>query len=109
MAINFEAANMAGYNNPKIEVFKAAANPDTDAITNAPSKTKILRCLTRGTIPAILLTYTYDGGSEAHLLYVDYWIQDAGEDTISFRSASSLVITYNPDGEQPVLTRAAGS
>ena len=24
MAINFEAANMAGYNNPKIEVFKAA-------------------------------------------------------------------------------------
>ena len=108
MAINFEAANMAGYNNPKIEVFKATPEVGTDTLISAPSKSKILRCLTRGSIPAILLTYTYDGGSEAHLLYVDYWIQDAGGDTISFRSASSLVITYNPDGEQPVFTRAAG-
>ena len=108
MAINFEAANMAGYNNPKIEVFKAAANVETDALISAPSKSEIIRCLTRGSIPAILLTYTYDGGSEAHLLYVDYWIQEAGSDTISFRSASSLVITYNPDSEQPALTRAAG-
>ena len=107
MAINFEAANMAGYNNPKIEVFKAAADVATDKLNSAPSKSKILRCLTRGSIPAILLTYTYDGGSEVHLLYVDYWIQEAGDDTISFRS-SALVITYNPDGEQPVLTRAAG-
>ena len=106
MAINFEAANMAGYNNPKIEVFKAAANTETDALISAPSKSQLLRCLTRGSIPAILLTYTYDGGSEAHLLYVDYWIQEAEGDTISFRSASSLVITYNPDSEQPVLTRA---
>ena len=106
MAINFEAANMAGYNNPKIEVFKAAADANTDTLISAPSKSKILRCLARGSIPAILLTYTYDGGSEAHLLYVDYWIQEAEGDTISFRSASSLVITYTPAGEQPTLTRA---
>ena len=104
MAINFEAANMAGYNNPKIEVFKAAANVETNTLISAPSKSEILRCLTRGSIPAILLTYTYDGGSEAHLLYVDYWIQEAEGDTISFRSASSFVITYSPDGEQPALS-----
>ena len=42
MAINFEAANMAGYNNPKIEVFKAAADPETNTITSAPSKPKLL-------------------------------------------------------------------
>ena len=108
MAINFEAANMAGYNNPKIEVFKAAANAETDTLISAPSKTVIIRCITRGSIPAILLKYTYDGGSEAHLLYVDYWISEAEGDTISFRSASSLVITYTPDGEQPALTRAVG-
>ena len=108
MAINFEAANMAGYNNPKIEVFKAAANSDTNTLISAPSKSKILRCLTRGSIPAILLTFAYDGGSEAHLLSFDYWIQEAGGDTISFHSASSMVITYNPDGEQPVLTRTVG-
>ena len=107
MAINFEAANMAGYNNPKIEVFKAATNGETDALISAPSKSEILRCLTRGSIPAILLTYTYVDGSEVHPLYVDYWIQEAGSDTISFRN-SLFVITYNPDGEQPVLTRAAG-
>ena len=106
MAINFEAANMAGYNNPRIEVFKAAANAETDTLISAPSKSKILRCLTRGSIPAILLTYTYDGGSEVHLLYFDYGIQEAEGDTISFRSASSLVITYTPGGEQPTLSRA---
>ena len=31
MAINFEAANMAGYNNPKIEVFKATIDPGSDS------------------------------------------------------------------------------
>lgn len=108
MAINFEAANMAGYNNPKIEVFKAAADLNTDTLISAPRKTEIIKCLTRGTIPAILLTYTYDGGSEASLLYVDYWIQEAEGDTLGFRSASSLVITYIPTSEQPTLTRAAG-
>ena len=108
MAINFEAANMAGYNNPKLEVFKAAAVTEPNTLISAPSKTKIIRSLTRGSIPAILLTYTYDGGSEAHLLYVDYWIHEAEGDTISFRSASSLVITYNPDSEQPVLTLTVG-
>lgn len=108
MAINFEAANMAGYNNPKIEVFKAAANLETNTFISAPSKSKIFRCLTRGSIPAILLTYTYDGGSEAHMLYVDHCIQEAEGDTLSFRSALSLVITYTPDSEQPTLTRAVG-
>lgn len=108
MAINFEAANMAGYNNPKIEVFKAATAPNTDTLISAPRKTEIIKCLTRGSIPAILLTYPYDGGAEAHLLYVDYWIQEAGSDTVSFRSASSFIITYNPDGEQPTLTHTAG-
>ena len=108
MAINFEAANMAGYNNPKIEVFKAVVNLVNNTIISAPSRSNILRCLTRGSIPAILLTYTYDGGSEAYLIYFDYWIQEAEGDTIGFRSASSLVITYTPDGEQPSLTRAVG-
>ena len=106
MAINFEAANMAGYNNPKIEVFKAAANLETNTVISAPSRSNILRCLTRGSIPAILVVYTYDGGSEAYLLYFDYWVQEAEGDTIGFRSGSSLVITYTPDGEQPALSRA---
>ena len=106
MGINFEAANMAGYNNPEIEVFKAAANLETNTLINVPSKSEILRCMARGSLPAIMLAYTYDGGSEVYLLYVDYWIQEAEGDTIGFRGASPLVITYVPDGEQPTLTRA---
>ena len=55
MAINFEAANMAGYNNPRIEVFKAHANENFE-IDNAPIKSEILHCLNRGCIPMILLS-----------------------------------------------------
>ena len=40
MAINFEAANMAGYNNPKIEVFKATIDIENIKIIEAPSKPK---------------------------------------------------------------------
>ena len=54
MAINFEAANMAGYNNPKIEVFRARSS-DMTTLDEAPSITDILNCINRGTIPYILL------------------------------------------------------
>lgn len=54
MAINFEAANMAGYNNPKIEVFKAYSSDNT-TLDEAPSKTDLLNCINRGLIPFIML------------------------------------------------------
>ena len=50
MAINFEAANMAGYNNPPIEVFVITLDPDTN-IATSPSKSEILNCIRRGSIP----------------------------------------------------------
>ena len=54
MAFNFEAANMAGYNNPRIEVFKAHSG-DASTLDEAPSKTDLLNCIGRGTIPFIML------------------------------------------------------
>ena len=54
MAINFEAANMAGYNNPKIEVFKATLNQQ-DELVQYPRKTDILNCINRGSLPFILV------------------------------------------------------
>ena len=54
MSINFEAANMAGYNNPKIEVFRAVTEDGT-SLTQYPDKSIILNCLNRGSIPAIVL------------------------------------------------------
>ena len=54
MSINFEAANMAGYNNPKIEVFKAHSS-DRTTLDEAPTKTDLLNCIRRGAIPFIML------------------------------------------------------
>ena len=55
MAINFEAANMAGYNNPKIEVFSAIAG-ENNTLTGAPSKSALLDCINRGSLPFFVLT-----------------------------------------------------
>ena len=56
MAINFEAANMAGYNNPKIEVFTAVMGDDESTIVQYPNKTAILASINRGSIPFLMLT-----------------------------------------------------
>ena len=57
MTINFAAANMAGYNNPQIEVFRAVLN-NSDELVQYPSKTDILNCINRGALPFILLFMT---------------------------------------------------
>ena len=54
MAINFEAANMAGYNNPKIEVFEARLGET--GVEQFPKKSVILDCIKRGSVPFILVT-----------------------------------------------------
>ena len=97
MAINFEAANMAGYNNPKIEVFKATVNPATEEITDAPSKTNVIRCLNRGAIPLILLA-----DPDGIAIYA-LWIHIAKSDgTIEF-SNGSMSLIYSPDSEKPTV------
>ena len=100
MAINFEAANMAGYNNPQIEVFKAIIDFGTNAISDAPRRTEIIRCLNRGSIPAIMCTSP--DGSVGHLLWVYTWSSDSEGDIVMFGSIA-LTIAYTPDSEQPVV------
>ena len=101
MAINFEAANMAGYNNPKIEVFKAIINYDTNEIVEAPGKTEIIRCLHRGSIPAIMCASP--DGSAVNLLWVYTWVSDASGNTIMFGNLS-LIISYFPDSDSPIVS-----
>ena len=101
MAINFEAANMAGYNNPKIEVFEAIVNFETNAITEAPSKTEVIRCLHRGSIPAIMCT-TPDG-SGGNLLWVYTWTTSNEGDTIMFGSPA-LIIGYDLSSDSPIVS-----
>ena len=100
MAINFEAANMAGYNNPKIEVFNAIINFETNAITGAPHKTELIRCLHRGSIPAIMCASP--DGSEGYLLWLSTFVTTNEGDTLMFGN-TALTIIYNPDSEQPVV------
>ena len=101
MAINFEAANMAGYNNPKIEVFKATIDLENIKITDAPSKTEILRCLRRGSIPAIMQT-TPDG-SESNMLWLCTWATTEEGDSIYF-SNRAYIIAYIPGSDIPVVS-----
>ena len=102
MAINFEAANMAGYNNPKIEVFKAFADSGTLAVTSAPSKTELLRCMHRGSIPVIMTTYP--DGSAGYILWLVMWAMN-GSDCSIFFSNASYVLFYPVDSEHPALQR----
>ena len=55
MAINFEAANMVGYNNPRIEVFEVSLGEG--GVEKFPRKSVISDCINRGGIPFILITF----------------------------------------------------
>ena len=57
MAINFEAANMAGYNNPKIEVFPLTFN-DNIELVGAPKNSVLSDCVNRGSVPFLQLAST---------------------------------------------------
>ena len=104
MAINFEAANMAGYNNPKIEVFKAALATDGATLAQYPDKAAIIAAINRGSFPFILLKMTTGSG---FVLPLHSWTPTAVGDHIIFCLAGSMpgeyVIQYGPDGEPPVF------
>ena len=100
MAINFEAANMAGYNNPKIEVFNAIIDFGTNAISDAPNKQEIIRCLRRGSIPAIMCDSP--NGSEGCFLWPTIWTSNEGGDTIMFGN-TTLIIAYDASSDSPVV------
>ena len=111
MAINFEAANMAGYNNPKIEVFEAHSG-DTKTLDETPSKTDLLNCIRSGAIPFIMLNVI---GVWQILLPCSAVLDDPslGGTAISFTFKGTLIeggaltearIVYLSDDKPPVFT-----
>ena len=104
MAINFEAANMAGYNNPKIEVFKAALAADGATLAQYPDKAAIIAAINRGSLPFIRLKMATGAG---FVLPLHSWTPTPVGDHIIFCLASSTVgeyvIQYGPDSEPPVF------
>ena len=105
MAINFEAANMAGYNNPKIEVFKAVLN-SVDKLVQYPSKTDILNCINRGALPFILLFMT--NGDAFIPLPLTTIQENGGSATILFCSTSKIngeyAVLYEETSDTPVYS-----
>ena len=99
MAINFEAANMVGYNNPKIEVFKAALAEDGGALAQYPDKVTIMAAINRGSIPFILLNNSA-AGQQCLLTLHDITLVDDSV-AMDFTAASALagehVISYPPE------------
>ena len=99
MAINFEAANMAGYNNPKIEVFKAALAEDAKTLAQYPDKVTIMAAINRGSIPFILLNDSVVGG--LYLLRLHDIVRVEDSTAMNFTAASALAgdhaISYPPE------------
>ena len=102
MAINFEAANMAGYNNPKIEVFKAALAADGQTLAQYPNKATIMAAISRGSIPFILLNNSVTGQQCLLILHDMVAVEDSS--AIDFTAASAtagdhtIVYPPEPDG-----------
>ena len=107
MAINFEAANMAGYNNPKIEVFEASLGETGAALTQYPNKDTILNCISRGSIPVILMRFETAG----YILPLSNWDTSVIGTTLIFSTIASdpestkIQITYpENDKDAPAVT-----
>ena len=99
MAINFEAANMAGYNNQKIEVFTVVVN-DVNTVTSAAPKTEIYNSITRGSIPFVLLRTP-----EGHILCVLSAITGEPEKNLYLAFTSADVgLTYLENAELPIIS-----
>ena len=58
MDINFEAANMAGYNNPRVQVFPVTTTIVSNGIrvTDAPSYSAITSIVKSGCMPVLFVT-----------------------------------------------------
>ena len=102
MAINFEAANMAGYNNPKIEVFKAVLAEDGMTLAQYPASSAIMAAVNRGAIPFILLNNSVMGQQCLLTLHDFITVEDSVAVTFTAASATAgdHTITYptEPDG-----------
>lgn len=104
MAINFAAANMAGYNNPQIEVFEVVYGET--GVEQFPRKSVILDCINRGAVPFILITFgsSYE---PVYLLPLSYIESDMNQ--IYFCGVSNadptllevISICYNSDESRP--------
>ena len=100
MAINFAAEHMQGYNNPQIEVFTAVLAETGASLAQYPNKSIILNCLSRGSIPIIILSF----GTSGYLLPLSDWdTSETGTNivfsTLAGASVSTKILITYPDND----------
>ena len=96
MAINFAAANMAGYNNPQIEIVTLKLGPDGKPAGTIPTYETIHDIFRRGAIPFLAFT---DSSRSMYMLLAP--IQYTGE-MIDFS-----VITLSGETSKPLRFTSA--
>ena len=110
MDINFAAANMAGYNNPQIEIVTLLTDNEGN-FTNPPTYEIISKILRRGAIPFLAIT---DASSTMYYaLPLSYY--SSGLITFSCITQSStsqgnmiaefVSVKFTPDAGSPIFTR----
>ena len=94
MAINFEAANMAGYNNPKIEVFEAIYPAEGSALIDFPRKSVILDCIKRGSVPVLMASNA--DHTEIYILLLGSIAVSSGKYLLSFSNCTKPSVADPP-------------
>ena len=100
MAINFEAANMAGYNNPRFTVLKAEAEA-LGALISYPSYEEVTGLIASGVIP--LLAVRTPGGTDPAVEHILALAALYDNGPIAFSSPVATVV-YDPEGGAPAIS-----
>ena len=110
MAINFEAANMAGYNNPEIEIVNLVTDNEGNVI-NPPTYEIISKILRRGVIPFLAVT------DASRIMYYALSLSYCSSSLITFSCitqssttqgsmlAEFISVKFTPDSDSPIFTR----
>lgn len=85
MAINFAAANMAGYNNPEIRMILVTTDLGSGAFIDPPSYADIQNICKSGAFPVLCVTDA--DRSFAYILPLSSYTSDVSEGLFSFCSA----------------------
>ena len=102
MAINFEAANMAGYNNPEVHMLRVSTSAETGEILYAPRVSDINNIVKSGVVPAVCLTgggYTFVLplaciSADGDYVFSNIYLSNDGSFT---PTVSTLVFSQNSD------------
>ena len=113
MSINFEAANMAGYNNPEMYIFRVTVNMVGSGaeVVGAPSYSAITNIIKSGYIPVFFVTLSTGDRAVLHLTAINnegnYIFSAAGPTSSAANSELLISIIFGERYEQPVFRSKA--